>query len=39
MPELSRMLTDPATLGDGLFSGDARQPSAFVLSRLAADEA
>jgi ribosomal-protein-alanine N-acetyltransferase len=39
MPELARMLTDPATLGDGVFSGDDSQPCAFVLSRLAADEA
>lgn len=38
-PEVARMIADPAILSDGLFLGDSRAPSAFVMSRLAADEA
>lgn len=38
-PEIARMVTDANIIADGLFVGDASQPAAFVLSRLAADEA
>lgn len=38
-PEVARMLADPSILADGVFTGGARQPCAFVISRIAADEA
>lgn len=38
-PEVARMLADPAILSDGLRLGGARAPTAFIMSRCAADEA
>ncbi len=38
-PEIARMLMDRAVIADGVFLGGARQPSGFILSRIAADEA
>lgn len=37
--EVARMISDPAIMSDGLFIDDSREPSAFVMSRIAADEA
>jgi ribosomal-protein-alanine N-acetyltransferase len=37
--ECAALLADPAVLADGVFSGSAAEPSGFVMSRIAADEA
>ena len=37
--ECAALLTDPAVLADGVFCGNALNPSGFVISRKAADEA
>ncbi len=37
--ECAALLADPSILTDGVFSGSAAEPSGFVMSRLAADEA
>ena len=37
--ECAALLADPSVLADGVFSGSAVEPSGFVMSRIAADEA
>lgn len=38
-PDVARMLAESNVLADGVFAGTERQPSGFVMSRLAVDEA
>lgn len=38
-PEVARMLSEHNILADGVFTGPAKSPSGFLMSRMAADEA